>query len=63
MTTCIEVLRTGSRELGELHPRAHVALGPGDDFLMMPAVSPTGIGVKVVNVISGNRDRSLPLIH
>ena len=63
MTTCIEALRTGSRELGELHPRAHVALGPGDDFLMMPAVSPTGIGVKVVNVISGNRDRGLPLIH
>jgi len=63
MTTCIEALRTGSRELGELHPRAHVALGPGDDFLMMPAVSPAGIGVKVVNVISGNRDRGLPLIH
>jgi len=63
MTTCIEALRTGSRKLGELHPRAHVALGPGDDFLMMPAVSPAGIGVKVVNVISGNRDRGLPLIH
>ena len=63
MATCIEALRTGSRELGELHPRAHVALGPGDDFLMMPAVSPAGIGVKVVNVISGNRDRGLPLIH
>jgi len=63
MPTCIEALRTGSRELGDLHPRAHVVLGPGDDFLMMPAVSPTGIGVKVVNVISGNRDRGLPLIH
>ena len=63
MATCIEALRSGSRELGELHPRAHVELGPGDDFLMMPAVSPAGIGVKVVNVISGNRNRGLPLIH
>ena len=63
MATCIEALRTGSREWGELHPRAHGARGPGDDFLMMPAVSPAGIGVKVVNVISGNRNRGLPLIH
>jgi len=49
MASCIEALRAGSRELGDLHPRAHVPLGPGDDFLMMPAVSPAGIGVKVVN--------------
>ncbi len=63
MGSCIEALRAGSRELGDLHPRAHVPLGPGDDFLMMPAVSPAGIGVKIVNVVSGNRDRGLPLIH
>ena len=63
MPTCIEALREGSRELGKLHPRAQVPLGPGDDFLMMPAVSPAGIGVKIVNVVSGNRDRGLPLIH
>ena len=63
MPTCIEALREGSRELGRLHPRAQVPLGPGDDFLMMPAVSPAGIGVKIVNVVSGNRDRGLPLIH
>ena len=63
MPACIEALRAGSRELGDLHPRAHVPLGPGDDFLMMPAVSPAGIGVKVVNVVSGNRERGLPLIH
>ncbi|MEO2171680.1 MAG: ornithine cyclodeaminase family protein, partial [Acidimicrobiales bacterium] len=36
---------------------------PTDDFLMMPAVSPAGIGVKIVNVVSGNRERGLPLIH
>ena len=63
MASCIEALRAGSRELGDLHPRAHVPLGPGDDFLMMPAVSPAGIGVKVVNVVSNNPGRGLPLIH
>ncbi len=63
MPTCIKALREGSRELGDLYPRAQVPLGAGDDFLMMPAVSPAGIGVKVVNVISGNRDLGLPLIH
>lgn len=63
MASCIEALRAGSQELGDLHPRAHVPLGPGDDFLMMPAVSPAGIGVKVVNVVSDNPARGLPLIH
>ena len=63
MASCIEALRAGSRELGDLHPRAQVPLGPGDDFLMMPAVSPAGIGVKVVNVVSDNPGRGLPLIH
>ena len=63
LSTCIEALREGSRELGGLHPRSQVSLGEGDDFLLMPAVSPSGIGVKVVSVVSGNRDRDLPLIH
>ena len=63
LPTCIKALREGSRELGELHPRSQVSLGEGDDFLLMPAVSPAGIGVKVVSVVSGNRDRDLPLIH
>ncbi len=63
MASCIEALRAGSRQLGELHPRAHVPLGPGSDFLMMPAVSPAGIGVKVVNVVPDNPARGLPLIH
>ncbi len=63
MSTCIEALRAGSLELGDLHPRTQVSLGPTDDFLMMPAVSPAGIGVKIVNVVSGNRERGLPLIH
>ena len=63
MSACIEALRAGSVELGDLHPRTQVPLGPTDDFLMMPAVSPAGIGVKIVNVVSGNRERGLPLIH
>jgi ornithine cyclodeaminase len=63
MSACIEALRSGSMELGDLHPRTQVSLGPTDDFLMMPAVSPAGIGVKIVNVVSGNRERGLPLIH
>ena len=63
MATCIEAIRAGSVELGDLHPRTQVSLGPTDDFLMMPAVSPAGIGVKIVNVVSGNRERGLPLIH
>ena len=63
MPACIEALRTGSLLLGDLHPRTQVSLGPTDDFLMMPAVSPAGIGVKIVNVVSGNRERGLPLIH
>ena len=63
MSACIEALRAGSVELGDLHPRTQVPLGLTDDFLMMPAVSPAGIGVKIVNVVSGNRERGLPLIH
>ena len=63
MPACIEALRVGSQQISAIHPRAHVSLGPTDDFLMMPAVSTAGIGVKVVNVVSGNRDRGLPLIH
>ena len=45
MATCIEAIRAGSVELGDLHPRTQVSLGLTDDFLMMPAVSPAGIGV------------------
>lgn len=63
MSSCIEALRNGSRQLGDLHARSHISLGPGDDFLMMPAVSPSGIGIKIVNVVSGNPARGLPLIH
>ena len=63
MAGAIEALRAGSINPTEPSPRGHVPLGPGDDFLLMPAVSPTGIGVKLVTVLSGNPARGLPLIH
>ncbi|MCH2412776.1 MAG: hypothetical protein MK189_07355, partial [Acidimicrobiales bacterium] len=63
MPAAIEVLRDAFCDLGELHPRRQVTLGPSDDLLMMPAVAPVGIGVKIVTVVSGNPSRGLPLIH
>jgi len=63
MADAVEVLRAAFRDLGDLHPRRQVSLGPADDLLMMPAVAPTGIGVKIVTVVSGNPARGLPLIH
>lgn len=63
MADAVEVLRSAFRDLGDLHPRRQVPLGPADDLLMMPAVAPTGIGVKIVTVVSGNPARGLPLIH
>ena len=63
MPAAIEVLRDAFCALGELHPRRQVTLGPFDDLLMMPAVAPVGIGVKIVTVVSGNPSRGLPLIH
>ena len=63
MPAAIEVLRDAFCDLGELHPRRQVTLGPFDDLLMMPAVAPVGIGVKIVTVVSGNPSRGLPLIH
>ena len=63
MPAAIELLREAFRDLGELHPRRQVSLGPSDDLLMMPAVAPSGIGVKIVTVVSDNPSRGLPLIH
>ncbi len=63
MADAVEVLRAAFRDLGDLHPRRQVSLGPADDLLMMPAVAPTGIGVKIVTVVSDNPSRGLPLIH
>ena len=63
MPAAVEVLREAFRDLGDLHPRRGVSLGPSDDLLMMPAVAPAGIGIKIVTVVSGNPARGLPLIH
>ena len=51
MPAAIELLREAFRDVGELHPRRQVSLGPSDDLLMMPAVAPSGIGVKIVTVV------------
>ena len=63
MPAAVEVLREAFRDLGDLHPQRGVSLGPSDDLLMMPAVAPAGIGIKIVTVVSGNPARGLPLIH
>lgn len=36
---------------------------PGGGLLLMPAVGPEGVGVKLVTVTPGNPGRGLPLIH
>ncbi len=63
MATAIATLRNTFADLGPLHHRSQVPLGPADDLLMMPAVTPEGIGVKIVTVVADNPSRGLPLIH
>ena len=63
MAKAIKILESGSIEPIEPIPRSHVPLGKGNDFLMMPAISPKGIGVKLVTVFPENPKRNFPLIH
>ena len=42
--------------------RSHVST-PAGALLLMPAVGEPGVGVKLVTLTDGNRDRGLPLIH
>ena len=44
-------------------PREHIPLDKGEDFLLMPAVSPTGLGIKLVTVMDKNPNLGLPLVH
>lgn len=43
-------------------PRTHLDVAAGT-LLVMPAASSDGVGVKLVGVAPGNRERGLPLIH
>ena len=63
MAGAVEALRVGSIDPFDPSPRGHVPLRTGDDLLLMPAVSSSGMGVKVVTVLSENPARGLPLIH
>ena len=63
MAGAVEALRVGSIDPFAPSPRGHVPLRAGDDLLLMPAVSSSGMGVKVVTVLSENPARGLPLIH
>ena len=63
MAGAVEALRLGSIDRFDPSPRGHVPLRTGDDLLLMPAVSSSGMGVKVVTVLSENPARGLPLIH
>jgi ornithine cyclodeaminase len=50
-------------QAGELEapPRAHLSV-PGGELLLMPAAGPRAVGVKLVTINPGNRERKLPLI-
>ncbi|MDE0928704.1 MAG: hypothetical protein OSA06_08090 [Acidimicrobiales bacterium] len=63
MSDAIAALHHAFQNLGPLHPRTQIPLGPTDDLLLMPAVTPQGIGIKTVTVVSDNPAKGLPLIH
>ena len=59
----ISALKNGAANNDKPIPREHIPLNPGEDFLLMPAISPTGIGIKLVTVMSQNPTIDLPLVH
>ena len=59
----ISALKNGAANNDKPIPREHIPLDPGEDFLLMPAVSSTGIGIKLVTVMSKNPNIDLPLVH
>ena len=59
----ISALKNSDVNNDEPIPREHIPLNPGEDFLLMPAISPTGIGIKLVTVMSQNPTIDLPLVH
>tara|TARA_Y100001960_G_scaffold306392_1_gene361507 strand:- start:61 stop:984 length:924 start_codon:yes stop_codon:yes gene_type:complete len=63
MQKTISALKTITRTDNSPIPREHIPLGEGEDFLLMPAVSSTGLGIKLVTVMAENPNLGLPLVH
>ena len=63
MENTIAALKTSVATSSQPIPREHIPLDQGEDFLLMPAVSSTGIGIKLVTVMTQNPTIGLPLVH
>ena len=63
MEKTISALKTSAATNDQPIPREHIPLDQGEDFLLMPAVSQTGLGIKLVTVMAQNPAIGLPLVH
>ena len=63
MEKTISALKTSVAISSQPIPREHIPLDQGEDFLLMPAISSTGIGIKLVTVMTQNPTIGLPLVH
>jgi ornithine cyclodeaminase len=63
-TDAVEALDSAfGSDAAEAQPqRTHLSV-PSGELLLMPAHGPSGVGVKLVTLNPGNRDRGLPFIH
>ena len=63
MEKTISALKTSVAVNDQPISREHIPLAQGEDFLLMPAISSTGIGIKLVTVMTQNPTLGLPLVH
>ena len=63
MEKTISALKTSVATNDQPISREHIPLAQGEDFLLMPAISSTGIGIKLVTVMAQNPTLGLPLVH
>tara|TARA_B110000438_G_scaffold275110_1_gene295815 strand:+ start:767 stop:1687 length:921 start_codon:yes stop_codon:yes gene_type:complete len=63
MNKAILSLKNGMTTSSEPISRGHISLSNEEDFLLMPAFSSNGIGIKLVTVIPRNTKQGLPLVH
>ena len=63
MEKTISALKTSVAINDQPISREHIPLAQGEDFLLMPAISSTGIGIKLVTVMTQNPTIGLPLVH